>query len=487
MKNIQAWGFLVSRNQYLDYRTVVAPSFMCQAGASSILAKAAEGDLTGKDFALYREIHNSKVGDLTLVFRVIEATAEDTGIAGNGVLKDSFGREISLIEGIVFKELVPDVIVTHENIEEIHKQLVEYYRDFWDCTTANSAILSEPLTLQTDNSSSVCLKYNKLKDYIVSTKYQVEKEQAFLKKQNNLWQSLATDKFPGEITSVAYSRDGSFIAFRYDRTLIIRNWNDEQTTHLFSKRKLTGDAPTPVIISEDGEFVATAFIECADQNIVKLWQIRTKEEKEYHRHKPSQLGRVRAIAFIPSSKIIVSGGEDEVLYFSDVISGGEIDKLYGHSTRILSIVINQNEETLASGDGHGVIKLWNLPTRRETQHIQAHLLPVNSLAFSLDSKMLASGSDDYSIKLWNAKTGKEICTIGNHLASVNCVAFSPDGKLIASGSDDCKIKIWELESQSEISVLSGHNNEVTSLAFSPDGQTLVSGSKDCTIRLWQQI
>lgn len=79
MKNIQAWGFLVSRNQYLDYRTVVAPSFMCQAGASSILSKAAEGDLTEKGSALYREIHNSKVGNLTLIFRVIEATAEESG------------------------------------------------------------------------------------------------------------------------------------------------------------------------------------------------------------------------------------------------------------------------------------------------------------------------------------------------------------------------------------------------------------------------
>jgi hypothetical protein len=159
MKNIQAWGFLVSRNQYLDYRTVVAPSFMCQARAFSILAKAAEGDLTEKGSALYREIHNSKVGDLTLVFRVIEATAENTGIAGNGVLKDSFGREIYLIEGIVLRELMPDIIVTQENMEEVHKQLVKFYYDFWDCTTPCSALSSEHFNLQIGNTSNVCLKY----------------------------------------------------------------------------------------------------------------------------------------------------------------------------------------------------------------------------------------------------------------------------------------------------------------------------------------
>lgn len=120
MNNSQAWGFLVSRNQYLDYRTVVAPNFVCQAAASSILAKATEGDLTEQGFAVYREIHNSKVGDITLVFRVIEATAEDTGIEGNGVLKDSFGREIYLIEGIVLTGITPDVVVNQETIEEVH-------------------------------------------------------------------------------------------------------------------------------------------------------------------------------------------------------------------------------------------------------------------------------------------------------------------------------------------------------------------------------
>ena len=44
--------FLVSRNQYLDYRTGVAPNFMCEARASSILAKVAEKDVTELAVAL---------------------------------------------------------------------------------------------------------------------------------------------------------------------------------------------------------------------------------------------------------------------------------------------------------------------------------------------------------------------------------------------------------------------------------------------------
>lgn len=172
MKNIDAWPFLVSCNKYLEYRTIVAPSFMCEARTSSILAKAAEGDLTEPGTALYREIHNSKVGNLTLVFRVVEATASATGIEGNGVLKDSFGREIYLIEGVLLRELMSDFVVTHEEFEVVHKQLVNYYREFWDCTTPNPAIPSESFTLPTGSNLNAQLEYKILKEYNVYSKQQ---------------------------------------------------------------------------------------------------------------------------------------------------------------------------------------------------------------------------------------------------------------------------------------------------------------------------
>lgn len=65
---------------------------------------------------------------------------------------------------------MPDVVVTQENIEETHKQLVEYYREFWDCTALNSAIPSEPFTLQADKSLGDCLDYRKLKEYVIDVK-----------------------------------------------------------------------------------------------------------------------------------------------------------------------------------------------------------------------------------------------------------------------------------------------------------------------------
>ncbi len=46
MKNIEAWSFLVSCNLYIDYRTVIAPDFICDADVAFFLTQAAGENIT---------------------------------------------------------------------------------------------------------------------------------------------------------------------------------------------------------------------------------------------------------------------------------------------------------------------------------------------------------------------------------------------------------------------------------------------------------
>ncbi|WP_324282629.1 hypothetical protein VKI22_03515 [Cyanobacterium aponinum UTEX 3221] len=140
MKQLETWLFLVSANPYLDYRTVIAPDFLCKAKRTSLLARNAGGDLTSHKISY---VEDSQIGSLTLVFRVIEAIAEDLGVEGNGVLKDSFGRKIYLIKGLVFKGKLSNIQLTEQDFENLHNEIKNYYPAFWKSTTSQPATPSK--------------------------------------------------------------------------------------------------------------------------------------------------------------------------------------------------------------------------------------------------------------------------------------------------------------------------------------------------------
>lgn len=513
MKSLDCWPFLVSANRYVEYRTIVAPDFLCEIGDASILAYTAGGGLTGENEAFYREIHKSKSGKLTIVFRVIETTFEDMGIEGSGALKDSFGREILLLEGIVIKGLMPDVIVTKDTIERAHGMIIQPYREFWEYTSSQPATASVCFSLPQDSSES-CLQYEKLKPYGVDipqppptpepqpTKIAdrsqvpvspvVDPQKKSSKSQE--WRSQRHNYFDGEVTAVTFLPKGNSIAIRYEhqQTIIISNFETNQNT-CFAKEDIIGFYPNPIAISPNGQYMASRIIKKFGNHVIKLWNIEDKKEhQEIYGHKNIEFSRIIPVAFTPDSEILISGSQDKRFFFWDVKTGGKrgelIDNL-ANEIRAIAVSPDKYSSIFVIGDGEGRIQSWNWKSGIKIKSFPAqgsyNRLPINSLAFSPDGKILVSGGDDFSIKLWDVDSGKELKS-GKHSARVRTVAFSPDGKLIASADDSGIIKIWDVKTMENV-VLPRHDNAVTSLAFSPDGKTLASGSKDRTVRFWERV
>lgn len=144
--------FLISRNRYLDYRTVVAPDFICDAKISNLLARVAEGELTEKGKGFIRNVIRSKVGDFTIVFRVIKATEKDIDITkGSNILKDQFGREIYIFEGIVAQGIIENFAISDSDFQKIHQRLTTNYEEFWGLTEPTPAVPSQAFILDMEN------------------------------------------------------------------------------------------------------------------------------------------------------------------------------------------------------------------------------------------------------------------------------------------------------------------------------------------------
>ncbi|MFB2875523.1 WD40 repeat domain-containing protein [Floridanema aerugineum] len=437
--------------------------------------------MTEQGTALYREIHNSKVGDLTLVFRVVEALAEDIGISSSGVLKDLFGREIYLIEGIVLQGIVPNILTTAKNLEEAHKRILGDYRKFWEAEDSFSTVASEPFTLQIQGEETG-LEYIKLKPHIAATKVAATKWQCVYKSEH----------FEGEIHSIAIFPNGKDIAIRYsDWKIIIWDLQNRREVDKISQLSFLttpiGEHPTPIAIDPTGHLLTTAIIEIPEQNKVKVWELNTKESKEIANLGTGLTHRVKSIAFTPDSRTVIVGSADGRIKLLDAREEGlEIGTLLSHTGQVKCLAVDFNNWLLASGDGKGEIRLWNLRTQEKVRVIKSHSRPVNSLAFSPDGQTLISASDDHTIRFWDVKTGEE-SNVLKFTYGITSVVFSPNGTLFASGDDGGNIQIWDFQSKKEVFKEYLHANAVNSVVFSPDSSTLISGSKDSRIAVCQQV
>ena len=112
-------------------------------------------------------------------------------------------------------------------------------------------------------------------------------------------------------------------------------------------------------------------------------------------------------------------------------------------SRVHSIGISHNKETIVSGSSDGTVRIWNAKTGEAIgDPLQGHTSSVRSVAFSPDGERIVSGSDDRTVRIWNAKTGNAICeSLQDHTDHMCSVAFSPDGERIVSGSYDKTLKI----------------------------------------------
>ncbi|CAD0228432.1 conserved hypothetical protein [Planktothrix agardhii] len=509
MKNIEAWSFLVSCNLYIDYRTVIAPDFICDADIAFFLTQAAGENITKPGTALYREVYHSIAGQLTLIFRVIPATAENTGLPGNGVLKDTFGRGIDLIEGVVLKGIRPDVYISEATLDQVDEQIIERYRKFWDTDTPASATPSTRFNLLFDTQATD-LDYIKLDPYI-------DQESTSLSYGNNQtkqWECYNKFSLNNHVFSMISFSDSNRIVIGSEQEITLISLSEGKTIDRFSGFTVPPECDyyTPIALDTTEQLIASAMLGFLEKNIIQVLNLKSYLEKqnpqvigEYEGSilslgsslfkkmsgKLKGLMMVKAVAFSPNSEIVISASVNGKIKLWDIKGKGLERGVFYHDSEVRCLAVDPNSNTLASGDVEGCIKLWNLGSlsNQPIKIIRQEQQTINSLAFSSDGKRLVSGVNNGNIKIWDTKIWKKYSVNGQHLEPVNSVAFSPDNNLIASGSDDKTIKIWNLQNQeySENCTLEEHDKAVTAVVFTPDGKKLISGSKDGTVRVWRPV
>jgi WD40 repeat protein/uncharacterized caspase-like protein len=157
----------------------------------------------------------------------------------------------------------------------------------------------------------------------------------------------------------------------------------------------------------------------------------------------------------------------------------------GHAGEVERIAFTSDGRMLASADGDGTIKLWDLTTFKEIGTIRtdlsASVATPNALEFSADDKSLIVLGTDRSVRVYDVASGRKNTQFEKtgKLLNLGGAALNIEGKLAAQLSETGEIQVVNLNDGKPVFAFSFPDSpetldfpEIQTFTFSPHGELL---------------
>ena len=315
---------------------------------------------------------------------------------------------------------------------------------------------------------------------------------------------------PQGIFDLTYSADGHYLASRGGDGSV-KVWNAATGEEQFSQRCAKGWWMC-MDLSLDGKALAAE--SGASAGDVEVWDVATSTKlRTLHGHNLN----IRAVAFSPDGKKLVSAAADRAIKVWDSSTGEELYTIHGHNrdvyrlkfsadgnhlasvgenvkvwnmrlrpemqilrspTELLGAAISANSN-MVSLDERGKLRHWNVATGETLRELVVDSAKVAAAAFNVDGQRLAFAAqpDGQSarVAVVNAQTGKRISELKSPGTRPGCLALSSDGQRVAAGYNG-NVQVWNAADGVLLFDLRGDFRNARSLAFSPDGRRIACGS-----------
>ncbi len=292
---------------------------------------------------------------------------------------------------------------------------------------------------------------------------------------------------------VQFSPDGQLLAFLSSdlKSVVLRNLaSREERDVVWPEGLIQSAAFTP-----QGNRLALG---CSDGR-VRLWDINSKGFAD-----ALEMNASWSLTFSPDGQYLAGSNADGQVVVWDSAAGKQAHciqhatkgirrvLLFSPRGRYLASAGNMDRGSVALDAEVLILDLSNGHVR-----IPDKLEPgVYCLAFSPDENLLASGGYHRVIRLWSTNTLELLATLKGHFGSVRGLAFSPDGETLASAALDRTVMLWDLAESAHTDpskVITLDDGEIRA-ALSPQGDTLATAdaslpkapghSEDQVVTLW---
>lgn len=232
------------------------------------------------------------------------------------------------------------------------------------------------------------------------------------------------------------SLDGNLLATAVVEDIVI---TDLDTNTILHRIEGDGEVITCMQITPDGSYLGVV----SQSQQLRIFSVASGECVKAHRL-PSP---AYVCAADSTSTLFALGCSDGSVIVYDIENGFVTHSLKGHGTTVSALcfygVLNSSKWILASGDTHGLIKIWDLVKRKAIATLDEHTNAVRGLAFQ-DGVMISGGRDDVVIS-WDMQRWKTKKTLSTQ-QQVEAVGFigESDENLIYTAGGDGIMKVWDL-------------------------------------------
>jgi len=189
------------------------------------------------------------------------------------------------------------------------------------------------------------------------------------------------------------------------------------------------------------------------------------------------------IALSPNGKIVASGSEDGMVRLWDVETRKVTAKWTGHTRCVWSVCWSADGMHVASGSTDGTVRVWEMESGETVLGpIKTGNQQVYAVEYSPDSSNIASGGNK-AIQIWDTTTGERLSTLKQD-SHVLCMAWTSDQQKLIAGFENGSIRIFNTTTWEQIAILEGHRSNINAISLLQNDHLLASASDDKTARLW---